>query len=669
MPSSSADHPAAVTVHVRPTGDDYADASPDRPLRTLHAARNFARAILAQGPDSAAHPRLAPAVDILLGDGVYELTETLVLDERDSGRPGAPVRWTAAPGAGPVIAGGRRLRPVWRSVDGNVYATDVTPGPAFDQLFADGRRQVLARYPNVVAGARLDGFAADAIDPARVRTWSDPTTAQVRALHVHEWGGTSFTVGGVLDNGELDLRCVGDNQRGSEPHPLYRMVENVLEELDAPGEWFYDRVTRVLSYWPATDVDIRTAVFDTAAVDELIRIDGATIDRPAHDIELSGLAFTRTGRTLFTGTFEPISLSDWSIVRTGAVRLRNTERVRIEASTFTDVGGNAVVVDGYARDAVIDDNEFRGSGASDVVVLGRESAARQASTWGAEQRTLTDETPGPRSEDYPRDITVSHNLMTNMGRFEKQSAGVQISRAARVTVTHNTIHDGPRAAINIGDGTWGGHRIVANDIWDMVLETGDHGPVNTWGRDRFWPLDDVTDAQRKAWSRLDHVEPTVIEGNRIRHHSAWAVDLDDGSSHYVIRHNLFLDAGTKFREGFDRSAIGNVYFNGGAHFHASYADTGDLVDGNVFLTSTPYHFIRADPAHSGIRHQNNTFWHAGGPIDTVDDDWRAAGLDVDSVIADPGPIDLDMPGVGRRARENRAPSRGSVGSDVSIEGP
>jgi len=635
MPSFSADGPAVdvptVTLYVVPTGDDTADGSAGHPLRTLHEARNRVRAVLAAVSVSVRRP----AVDVLLGDGVFDLGETLVLDARDSGHPDAPVRWTAAPGAAPVLAGGRRLQPDWQPWHGDVVTAEIDPGLAFDQLFADGRRQILARYPNVVPGARLDGFAADAIDPARVATWSDPTTAQVRALHLNDWGGTSFTVRGVLTNGELDLRWVGDNQRGSEPHALYRMVENVLEELDAPGEWFYDRGTGRLSYWPAPGVDLDTAVFETAELDELMRIDGDSVDRPAHDIDLSGLAFVRTGRTLFTGTFEPISLSDWSIVRTAAVRLRNTERVRVERSTFTDLGGNAVFVDGYGRDDVIDDNEFRGSGASDVVVLGLESAARQASTWGAEQRTLTDTTPGPQSEDYPRDITVSNNLMIRMGRFEKQSAGVQISRAARVTVSHNTIHDGPRAAVNIGDGTWGGHRIVANDIWDMVRETGDHGPINTWGRDRFWPIDDATDAQRKAWSALDHIEPTVIEGNRIRHDSAWAVDLDDGSSNYLVRHNLFLDAGTKFREGFGRSVVGNVYVNGGAHFHVSYQTSGDLVEANVFLTGTPYHFIRADPSHSGIRHERNLFWNDGGPVETVDDAWRAAGLDADSLIADP----------------------------------
>lgn len=81
--------------------------------------------------------------------------------------------------------------------------------------------------------------------------------------------------------------------------------------------------------------------------------------------------------------------------------------------------------------------------------------------------------------------------------------------------------------------------------------------------------------------------------------------------------------------------VGNIYVNGGAHFHVSYADSGDLVESNIFLTSTPYYFIRAEPAHSGIRHERNVFWNDGSPVDTVDDAWRSAGLDVDSSIADP----------------------------------
>jgi hypothetical protein len=211
----------------------------------------------------------------------------------------------------------------------------------------------------------------------------------------------------------------------------------------------------------------------------------------------------------------------------------------------------------------------------------------------------------------------------------------------RVTVTHNTIHDGPRAGINIGDGTWGGHHIDHNDIWNMVKETGDHGPINAWGRDRFWPISGASDAQRKQWSTLDVIAPIVIEYNRIWHNSEWAVDLDDGSSNYILRNNLFLNSGTKFREGFYRTSTNNFYVNGSAHSHVSYANNGDRVTSNIFLTDTPYQFIQADPAFSQIVYDKNVFWSNGGsvgfsPYGSSLSAWQQSkGEDSGAILADP----------------------------------
>ena len=55
------------------------------------------------------------------------------------------------------------------------------------------------------------------------------------------------------------------------------------------------------------------------------------------------------------------------------------------------------------------------------------------------------------------DCVASDNLIYRIGRVEKQVAGVQIAMAMDITVRHNSIYDVPRAGINIGDGTWGGH--------------------------------------------------------------------------------------------------------------------------------------------------------------------------------------------------------------------
>lgn len=610
-------------IHVSPHGEDGAAGTRSDPIGSLDEARRRVRIARAAG--------LACVVE--LAAGRHTVRDTLRLGPADSGTADHPVLWRAEPGAEVVLAGGRRLRPTWERDRGEILRTRLEPGLAVDQMFADGRRQTLARYPDREPGQVLDGYAADALAPERTARWSDPSTALVRALHAKEWGGTSFRVRGRDADG-LQLDWVGDNQRGAEPHPSYRMVENVAEELDAAGEWWYDRGTGHLFWWPPPSTDPQTAEIELAELSELIRVAGDGPERPAHDISFDGLTFARTHRTIFTGGYEPVSMSDWSVVRSAALVLSDSERMLVRDCTFDEVGGNGVFVDGYAREITIADNVLSRCGASGVVVMGRGRAARDYSTWQHRATAGTDTTPGPQSEDHPREVAVIGNHVVGMGQFEKQAAGVAISLARRVVVAGNTIHHGPRAGINIGDGTWGGHQIVDNDLFDLVRETGDHGPINAWGRDRFW-VRGTDDAQRKALALTDAVEPTVIAHNRIWHSSAWGIDLDDGCTHYLLRDNLLLNTGIKLREGYHRVVQNNVLVGGSIHFHVGYPDSEDRVLNNVILGRQPYRFVRTDPEVSRILFAGNVVFNNGDPVTGVDGPGRA-GHGAGSLVADPG---------------------------------
>jgi hypothetical protein len=173
---------------------------------------------------------------------------------------------------------------------------------------------------------------------------------------------------------------------------------------------------------------------------------------------------------------------------------------------------------------------------------GRRISARHA------RRALdtVDTAIGPKTEEYPSDCLVEDCLMARCGRYEKQVAGVNISMASRITVRHNTIHHTPRAAINICDGTWGGHVIEWNDCFETVLETHDHGAFNSWGRDRFWhpcspsgprARDEYGNPLISYWierypdcSRWDTYQPTILRNNRMQCDHGWDIDLDDGST-------------------------------------------------------------------------------------------------------------------------------------------
>jgi len=180
-------------------------------------------------------------------------------------------------------------------------------------------------------------------------------------------------------------------------------------------------------------------------------------------------------------------------------------------------------------------------------------------------------------------------MITMTGRDEKQTAPVHISMSHKIRANHCSIYDVPRAGININEGTFGGHIIENCDVFNTVLETGDHGSFNSWGRDRFWTPDinqTVPEvAQNPNLPFLDMLEPNIIRNNRWRCDHGWDIDLDDGSSWYRIYNNLLLNGGLKMREGYDRQATNNVIVNNSLHPHVWYPNSGDVFKSNIVFTA------------------------------------------------------------------------------------
>ncbi len=114
---------------------------------------------------------------------------------------------------------------------------------------------------------------------------------------------------------------------------------------------------------------------------------------------------------------------------------------------------------------------IREGGANGIAFVGDPKAVRNALIgWTRAQRLCrrSTERPGPQTDDFPADCLVEDCLITRTGRFEKQTAPVEIDMAQDITVRHCSIYDVPRAGINIGDGCWGGHVIEFCDIFDTV---------------------------------------------------------------------------------------------------------------------------------------------------------------------------------------------------------
>ncbi len=255
----------AETYVVDPNGADTNPGTLERPFATLQRAQQAARQVGGREP-----------VTVQLRRGTYYLPEAVVFTAEDSGTEAAPVVYESYQHEEAVISGGLRLPPLtwtpWR--DGIMQAT-VPTGLIGDQLFVNGLRQPMARYPNYDPEQPIfNGYAADAIDPQRIRQWTDPRGGFLHAMHRHMWGGYHYRITGKNADGTLQYEGGWQNNRQMGMHDQYRFVENVLEELDAPGEWFLDSNRNLLYFFPPAGLNLTTATVEAVRLRHLVELRG-----------------------------------------------------------------------------------------------------------------------------------------------------------------------------------------------------------------------------------------------------------------------------------------------------------------------------------------------------------------------------------------------------------
>jgi hypothetical protein len=269
----------AIDLHVSPTGRDANPGTKAAPFQTLARARDAARTAKAKG-----------AVTIWLHGGTYWLPSPLTLGPEDSGTAQAPIVYRAIAGEDVWLNGGVELpaskfAPVGggtrlpAAAQGHVVQTKLSPellkqlSPAWpdtwwtarqlatnSELFAGDQRLPLARWPNdgyttfgkIVNAAEQKGetpeFEYKGDRPAR---WN---VAEKPFLFGYWRRGyrAEFIRIKAIDTAKKTIQLAARNSLGNlEDGGASRyFAVNLIEELDAPGEWFLDRDQGTLYLWP-----------------------------------------------------------------------------------------------------------------------------------------------------------------------------------------------------------------------------------------------------------------------------------------------------------------------------------------------------------------------------------------------------------------------------------
>lgn len=96
------------------------------------------------------------------------------------------------------IYGAKKVNLQWKKYKGKIWVADISDIPDFNQLYINGTKQILARYPNYNSqGGACQRHAADVISKDRVSLWKNPIGGLVHAIHSGRWGDFDYKILGV----------------------------------------------------------------------------------------------------------------------------------------------------------------------------------------------------------------------------------------------------------------------------------------------------------------------------------------------------------------------------------------------------------------------------------------------------------------------------------------
>lgn len=519
------------TVFVSPSGSDENEGTRERPLvsfaRALDEVRRIKRAGLPKG-----------GVRVEFAGGIYPLQAGVTIGEDASGTRESPVVFAAAAGGQPVFRAGVRIEGFEPVTDPRILArlpeegrgktlqvdlrkrgitqygtlgtrgVGVTNGSnASMELYFNGHPMTPARWPNegfVRTGKVLDtGVAAEGrtgrfvFDSPRIERWKTAREAMLYGYWVYDWADVTVGVARI-DPVAREIQTAQGTSYGFKQGQPFR-VFNLLEEIDAPGEWYLDRAAGILYFYPPDDP--AQAVIELSMLEEpLVRFSGAS------HVTLKGLTF--------------------DLGRGDGLVMKGGEANRILACTLRRLGGTGITVDGGTGHVIM---------ASNLHTLGRGGV----SVTGGDRKTLT-----------PAGHVVENCHVYDFSRIDRTYTPAVYLEGVGIRVAHNRFHDTPAHGMRIEGND---HLIEFNEVYDVVRETDDQGGIDmfynptyrgTVIRYNYWH--DIANGEPcgQAGIRLDDaISGTLVYGN-VFHRASGAnfggVQIHGGKDNW-IENNLFVD--------------------------------------------------------------------------------------------------------------------------------
>jgi parallel beta-helix repeat protein len=622
-----------LTLYVSPEGHDRwlgRSAAPsadgrDGPLATWGAARDRIRQAKKENT-------LAGPVEVLIQPGVYRIPSPIRFGPEDSGTVESPIAWRgienkthgrpqgaamppsqrrewAVLSGGRVITNWRQEGPLWVA-----HLPEVQRGTwDFNALYVNGEYRGPARAPN-------EGFyqVADVPEgeergfqyrPSEIDSFQNLDSAMV--MVINSWDTSHLRIAQV-DREKHCIRFTGK--------PLFAFqqwtsvqrycIYGAREALDRPGEWYLDRKSDDLYYWPKAGEHINKTEIIAPVAGRLIEIQG-TSDQPVSHLTFEGLQFSHANFPIPAEGFSP---SQAAFNVGGAIYAEYMTHCMMQDCRIGHIGQYGIELNQGCRQNRLVRNEIFDLGAGGVRIG---PPSRKEST-AAEDVGFNE---------------VDNNWIHSGGKIFLEGVGVWIGQSSWNTVSHNEICDFDYTGVSIG-WSWGYDPSTANH---NIIE---YNHIHHIGKDVLHDMGGIYSLG---------ISPGTILRNNLIHDmgiECRGIYTDEGSSDMLIENNIVYNTrcnGYLHHYGRENRVINNIFalsHVGQLRKAREEEHISVFFERNIVYCNNGRIFA-GEWDNNQFRLNRNCYWDtSGGGIvfpgkDSRFESWQRSGQDADSIVADP----------------------------------
>ncbi|WP_405603920.1 right-handed parallel beta-helix repeat-containing protein [Polaribacter sp. Asnod1-A03] len=437
---------------------------------------------------------------VLIREGIYKLNKTVVFDLKDSGEKNRTITYAAYPNEKPVFSSGEEITGWKKSTEKLAGLPDKAQGKV---LVADAPHKFLTLYDDEGMLPRaqskkhtpLKGSNGNKLlfKEGEIKDWSNVSDVEILVRPTRDWIVNMLPLASIdVDKGEArtEIKATyGMTKKGF-------WVENVLEELDKPGEWVINTQKKKVYLWPRNSSKVMAPkLLELIRVEGKIRKQGAT-DTPVQYLRFKGLTFKHAER--YTLTEDDAGLQhDWDMLDkdNAMLRFRGSENCTIEDCHFLYGGSGAIRVDLYGIKNKIANNHIEHMGGGGILLCGY----------------------GPGTKDVNKNNTVYNNYVHDIGEIYWQSPGIFLWNSGENHVSNNLIHDTNYCGIIISG--------CVTRFFKHANKREQYRAIR-WHEIGDLPKNPTADDVRPYW----HSRNNIIEYNEIHHVMK---KLGDGNGIYI----------------------------------------------------------------------------------------------------------------------------------------